>query len=105
MTKHIVMWNFKPEIKEEEKEEIRTNMKNNLCSLVGQVPGLINAQFVEVPLSSSTHDMALVTDFDSAESLGGYKNHPAHVHVANTYVRPFVWERACLDYDIDDRTI
>ena len=35
---------------------------------------------------------------EKAEDIEVYGSHPAHVAVADTYVRPFVTERACLDY-------
>ena len=54
--------------------------------------------FVDAPLSSSTHDMALVSTLEKAEDIAVYGSHPAHVAVADTYVRPYVTERACLDY-------
>ena len=99
MVHHIVMWKFKPEIVEEQKPELKRAMKENLEGLVGKVPGLLTAEFVEEPLPSSTHDMALVTTLEKAEDVAVYGSHPAHVAVADTYVRPFVTERACLDYE------
>lgn len=99
MVHHIVMWKFKPEIDEEQKPELKRAMKENLEGLVGKVPGLLTAEFVEEPLPSSTHDMALVTTLEKAEDVAVYGSHPAHVAVADTYVRPFVTERACLDYE------
>ena len=99
MIKHIVMWKFKSEIAEEQKPELKRAMKENLEGLVGKVPGLLTAEFVEEPLPSSTHDMALVTTLEKAEDVAVYGSHPAHVAVADTYVRPFVTERACLDYE------
>ena len=98
MVHHIVMWKFKPEIEEERKPELKRAMKENLSALVGKVPGLLTVEFVERPLASSTHDVALVTTLEKAEDIAVYGNHPAHVAVADTYVRPFVTERACLDY-------
>ncbi|HJA68095.1 stress responsive protein [Lachnoclostridium sp. An169] len=98
MVHHIVMWKFKPEIPEEKKPELKAAMKENLASLVGRVPGLLSLEFVENPLPSSTHDVALVSTLEKAEDIAVYANHPAHVAVADTYVRPFVTERACLDY-------
>ena len=98
MVHHIVMWKFKPEIEEERKPELKKAMKENLAGLVGKVPGLLTVEFVEEPLPSSTHDVALVTTLEKAEDISVYANHPAHVAVADTYVRPFVTERACLDY-------
>lgn len=98
MVHHIVMWKFKPEIGEERKPELKKAMKENLAGLVGKVPGLLTVEFVEEPLSSSTHDVALVTTLEKAEDIAVYAEHPAHVAVADTYVRPYVRERACLDY-------
>ena len=96
---HIVMWKFKPEIEEERKPELKKAMAEHLKSLVGKVPGLLTVEFVEQPLSSSTHDVALVTTLEKAEDVAIYGAHPEHVKVADTYVRPFVTERACLDYE------
>ena len=98
MVHHIVMWNFKPEISESEKETIKKEMEVNLQGLVGKVPGLLTVEFISSPISSSTHDIALVTTLEKAEDIAIYAKHPAHVHVADTYVRPYVTNRACLDY-------
>lgn len=98
MIHHIVMWNFKPEIEEEQKENIKKVMEENLKALVGKVPGLLTVEFVSNPISSSTHDIALVTTLEKAEDVAVYATHPEHVRVADTYVRPYVTNRACLDY-------
>lgn len=98
MVHHIVMWKFRPEIEEAKKPELKAAMKENLSGLVGKVPGLLTMEFVDAPLSSSTHDIALVSTLEKAEDIAVYAHHPAHVAVADTYVRPFVTERACLDY-------
>lgn len=99
MVHHIVMWNFKPEVSEAEKPALKAAMKEHLEGLVGKVPGLLTVSFVENPISSSTHEIALVTTLDSAEAIKVYATHPDHVYVADHYVRPFVMERACLDYE------
>lgn len=98
MVHHIVMWKFKPEVKEEERVMRKQEMKEHLTALVGKVPGLLSLEFVENPIPSSTHDIALVSTLEKAEDIGVYAAHPEHVAVADTYVRPFVTERACLDY-------
>jgi len=98
MVNHIVMWNFKPEIKEEEKEALKNEMSKQLNALVGKVPGLLSVQFVSNPLASSTHEIALVTTLEKAEDIAVYATHPEHVKVADLYVRPYVTNRACLDY-------
>lgn len=98
MVHHIVMWKFKPEITEEQKPALKREMAENLASLVGKVPGLLSLDFVDHPLASSTHDIALVSTLEKTEDIAVYAKHPAHVAVADTYVRPYVTERACLDY-------
>lgn len=98
MVNHIVMWKFKPEVEEADKPELKKIMNEKLSGLVGKVPGLLTVEFVENPLPSSTHDMALVTTLEKAEDIAVYATHPEHVFVADTYVRPYVMERACLDY-------
>ena len=69
MVHHIVMWKFKPEIQEAEKPALKKAMAENLKGLVGKVPGLLTVEFVEEPLSSSTHDVALVTTLEKAEEV------------------------------------
>lgn len=98
MVNHIVMWKFKPEIEEASKAELKKTMNEQLSSLVGKVPGLLTVEFVENPLDSSTHDIALVTTLEKAEDIAVYATHPDHVYVADNFVRPYVTERACLDY-------
>lgn len=99
MVHHIVMWNFKTEIEETQKNAIIQAMEENLKGLVGKVPGLLSVEFVTNPISSSTHDIALVTTLEKAEDIAIYAKHPEHVKVADTYVRPYVKDRACLDYE------
>lgn len=99
MVKHIVMWNFKEEIVDSDRAKLKADMKDALEGLLGKVPGLLSVNFQSDLLTSSTHDMALVTELESSEALKGYASHPEHVAVADTYVRPFVCNRSCLDYE------
>ena len=99
MFTHIVAWNFKDEIKEEEKEALKASMKANLESLPGKVPGLLTARFITSPLPGSNREMALVTTHERAEDIAAYGAHEAHQAVANTYVRPYTKDRACVNFD------
>jgi len=98
MVTHVVAWNFKEEIKEEDKKALKADMKKNLEGLVGQVPGLLTVTFHADPLPGSNRDMCLVTTHEKAEDIAVYGNHPAHVHVADTFVRPYTRERACINF-------
>lgn len=100
MVSHIVMWNFKPEVEESQKPTLKATMEVQLKGLVGQVPGLLTVDFVSNPIPSSTHEIALMTTLEKAEDIKVYATHPAHVHVADNYVRPYVCERVCLDCEL-----
>lgn len=100
MVYHIVMWNFKEEVAEADKPKIKAAMKENLTGLVGKVPGLLSLEFSQHPLASSTHDIALISTLEKAEDIAVYAKHPAHVAVADEFVRPYVCNRACLDCEV-----
>ena len=50
-------------------------------------------------LETSNADIMLDSTLDSFESLKGYAVHPAHVAVANGFVRPYTAVRTCLDFE------
>ena len=98
MVTHVVAWNFKDEIREEEKEALKAAMKENLEALAGKVPGLLTASFITEPLPGSNREMALLTTHEKAEDIISYGAHEAHQDVANTFVRPYTKDRACLNF-------
>lgn len=101
MIKHIILWKLKSEITSDRKAEVLAGIKENLESLAGMVPGLVEIRVnCERVLASSTADVMLDSTFENAEALKGYASHPAHVAVANTFVRPFTEVRLCLDYEV-----
>lgn len=100
MVRHVIVWKLKEEFSEEEKVQIKKGIKEGLEGLVGQVPGLLEAKVYTEGLPSSTSDLMLDSMFESVEALKGYKNHPAHVAVADGKVRPNVAIRSCLDFEI-----
>lgn len=101
MVKHIILWKLKADFSAEEKAQILAGIKTNLESLAGVVPGLLEIKVnCEKVLASSNADLMLDSTLESPDALKGYAVHPAHVAVADTYVRPFTEVRLCLDYEI-----
>ena len=67
--------------------------------LVGKVPGLIDVKVqIDGRIDSSNADLMLDCTLENAEALKVYANHPEHLAVANTKVRPYTVQRSCLDY-------
>ncbi len=100
MVKHIILWQLKDELSTTEKSKIKSEMKRELESLVGVVPGLIELEVNYNAISSSNAEVMLYSVLESEEALKGYAVHPAHVAVADNFVRPFVKTRLCFDTDI-----
>lgn len=99
MVKHIILWQLKDELLEEEKKQVKVDIKAGLEGLAGQIPGLLDIKVQIEGLASSNADLMLDSSFDSEESLKGYAVHPAHVAVADGVVRPNTKLRVCLDYE------
>lgn len=97
MVKHVILWKLNKELSEEEKKQVKNDMKKNLEALVGVVPGLVSLKIYTEALDSSNADVMLDSVLLDEEKLLGYQKHPQHVAVANTYVRPFAEVRLCLD--------
>ena len=100
MVKHIILWTLKTEYSQEQKEEIKANIKKGLEGLKGKIDGLTDIKVNITGLPSSNADLMLDSTFESEEALKAYAVHPAHVEVADTLVRPFTATRSCLDFEV-----
>ena len=102
MVKHIILWTLNPALSQEEKETVKAGIKEGLEGLVGKVPGLIDVKVqASGRLASSTADLMLDSTLEDEAALKVYAQHPEHLAVANTKVRPFTVQRACFDYFFD----
>ena len=100
MVKHIILWTLKEELSGEEKETIKQGIKEGLEGLKGQIPGMIDISVRTDYLPTSTVDVMLDTTFEDADALAAYAKNPKHVAVADTKVRPFTANRACMDFEV-----
>ena len=100
MVKHIILWTLKGEYSQEQKEEIKANIKKGLEGLKGKIEGLTDIKVNITGLPSSNADLMLDSTFESEDALKAYAVHPAHVEVADTMVRPFTATRSCLDFEV-----
>ena len=85
---------------DEQKKEIKKDIKAGLEGLKGRIPGLVDIQVNIDGLASSNADLMLDSTFEDEASLKGYAVHPEHVAVADGKVRPYTAIRSCLDYTI-----
>ncbi|MBQ3517039.1 MAG: Dabb family protein [Lachnospiraceae bacterium] len=99
MVKHVILWQLKDELSEEEKKNVKMGIKEGLEGLAGKIPGLLEIKVQIEGLASSNVDVMLDSSFTDEEALKGYAVHPDHVAVADGKVRPFTKTRACMDYE------
>ncbi|MDD6811692.1 MAG: Dabb family protein [Lachnospiraceae bacterium] len=98
MVNHIVLWNWKDELKDTEKKEAATRIKKELEAVKEQVPGTVSLRVVTDGLTSSNKDIGLISVFETEEALKAYQVHPAHV-AAGTFIKSVTTGRTCLDYE------
>lgn len=97
MVHHIVLWNLKEELSEQEKKEAAFAVKEKLEAVKHEVEGVISLEVVINELPSSNADIGLISAFESVEALNAYQQHPAH-KLAGAYVGSVTCARKCLDY-------
>lgn len=100
MVKHVILWKLSESLSDAEKCDVKKNAKENLEGLLGRIEGLVSIKVNINGLPSSNCDMMLDSEFVSEDALRAYSVHPAHVEVADNYVRPYTAQRSCLDYEI-----
>ncbi|HEX8176037.1 MAG TPA: Dabb family protein [Pyrinomonadaceae bacterium] len=79
MLTHIVIWKYREDVSESEREEHVTRLR----SLVGVIPEIesFSVGFDVLHLERS-YDTGLVSTFRDREALGRYTEHPEHQKVA-----------------------
>ncbi len=97
MVKHIILWKLKDEFNT---NEVKSNIKEKLEGLMGQIDGLLEIKVQIEKLETSNVDVMLYSEFVNETALKGYATHEKHVFVADNFVRPFTEARSCMDFEI-----
>lgn len=100
MVKHMILWQLKDSLSEQEKADVSARIKAGLEGLKGKVPGLMDIHVQIEKLDSSNADIMLDSTLESPEALKGYAVHPDHLAVADGVVRPNTKSRTCMDFEI-----
>lgn len=100
MVKHIILWQLKDELSEEEKKAVKLGIKEGLEELAGKIPGLLDIKVQIEGLASSNAEVMLDSSFEDEAALKVYATHPEHVAVADGKVRPYTKTRMCLDFEV-----
>lgn len=91
MIKHIVLWRLK-------NKADAARAKQELESMRGRIPGLLNLEVGLNFAEGSPVDLGLYSEFKDRAALEEYADHPVHVPVKQ-FVGALVAERWVLDYE------
>lgn len=93
MIKHIVMWKFKRDEKENMKKFIKG--LNNLKLIIPEI------KYMETGINinpNNQYDVILISEFETMEDLEKYKNHPEHIKVSSL-CKEIREDRQAIDYE------
>lgn len=93
MVKHIVVYTLKDGV---DKDAAVKLIASKLKPLVGQIPGL---RHMEVRRCYNGMDYALYSEFDSAQAVKDYRDHPLHLE-AKSHFHHMLQTRFSADYEI-----
>jgi len=99
MINHVVLFKLKKYDSEREKQTIISRIEEDLLSLSGKIAEL---KYIEVgvnyDLDAKSHDICLISHFDSLDHLEAYRIHPEHLKVA-ALIGQHAIERAAVDFE------
>jgi hypothetical protein len=94
--RHSVLFQWKPEATDEEKQRVATE----LAKLPSIVPSL--RAFVCGPdagLAKTNFDFAVSADFDDEAGFVAYRDDPAHRAVVDRYITPILTQRVAVQFE------
>ena len=99
MINHVVLFKLKKYNSESEKQTEISKIEEALLGLKSKINVL---KYIEVgvnyDLDTQSHDICLITHFDSVDQLDVYRIHPEHLKVAELIGQHAV-ERAAVDFE------
>jgi Stress responsive A/B Barrel Domain len=96
MIRHVAVFTFVPTFTGEQRE----HWMSLLRALPAQIPELRSMSVgVDVLGGPSSHDLAIVADFDDLEGLQAYNRHPAHAEVLRISA-PVKLSLATVDFEV-----
>ena len=95
MLRHTVLFRWKPEATNEEKQRVATEV----AKLPSIIPSLrAFACGPDAGLATTNFDFAVCADFDDEPGFFAYRDDPAHRVVVDRYITPILDQRAAVQF-------
>ena len=97
MIRHTVLFKWKPEATNEEKQQVATE----LAKLPSIIPSLrAFACGPDAGLATTNFDFAVTADFDDEAGFFAYRDDPAHREVVDRYILPITAQRVPVQFQL-----
>lgn len=95
MFRHVVMFRLADGVT----AEVRDEILQGLASLAREVPEIQDFTFgLDAGLAAGNFDIAVIAEFADAAAYARYAAHPAHIEFVSKKMRPYLSERAAVQF-------
>lgn len=96
MIKHIVMWKYKEDLSENDREQLFDTLKVAANNMNGNIRGLIKAELIKNVNPKEKFDLALYCEMETLEDVINYQDDPVHIAFKDI-ITGKVFDRVCID--------
>ena len=96
MIRHTVLFRWKPEATDEEKQRVATELAK-LPSMVPSVRAFASGP--DAGLAQGNFDFAVSADFDDEAGFFAYRDDPGHREVIQRYILPITAQRVAVQFE------
>lgn len=96
MIRHTVLFTWKPEATEDEKQRVATEVAK-LPSMVPSVRAFVSGP--DAGLNQGNFDFAVTADFDDQAGYAAYRDDPGHREIVQRYLMPILANRAAVQFE------
>ena len=97
MVHHIVLFKLKPDMSDEQIEDLMMNTRRLLL----KIPEARNVKCGKRINDQMHWEFFLAADFESMEKLRVYRDDPVHFKYVEDFLKPSIVDRIVLDYETD----
>ena len=96
MVKHIVMWKYKSELSQNEREVLFEKLRKSADDMNGKINGMKYATLMKNVNPDEPHDICLYCEFETYRDVENYQVDPVHIAFKNI-IMGNVYDRVCID--------
>jgi len=97
MIRHVVVITWRPEATDEARQQVQDELAK-LPPLLAGLRGYTLGR--DLGINPGNAQLAIVADFDDADSYRAYRDHPAHQDIVRRLISPIAAERRGVQFEL-----